>query len=104
MLDIGRDAMTTALPERVSIVSAMLRPGRPRSGRSWVTGYLIRTGGAAGPALSFSRGTAYDSGSRSGAAARSGEPGAPVRRAVRRLDPVRDGGRLLRRPPPHRMD
>src|SRR5690349_12361339 len=30
MLDIGRDAMTTALPERVPIVSAMLRPPHRR--------------------------------------------------------------------------
>ena len=34
MLDIGRDAMTMALPEHVSIVSAVLRPWRPTSGRS----------------------------------------------------------------------
>src|SRR2546423_8417458 len=38
MLDIGRDAMTTALPEHVSIVSAMLRPGWPTSGRPTVYG------------------------------------------------------------------
>ncbi len=34
MLDIGRDAMTMALPERVSNVSAMLRPWRATSGTS----------------------------------------------------------------------
>ncbi len=33
MLDIGRDAMTMALPEHVSNVSAMLRPCRAASGR-----------------------------------------------------------------------
>jgi uncharacterized RDD family membrane protein YckC len=33
MLDIGRDAMTMALPEHVSNISAMLRPCRAASGR-----------------------------------------------------------------------
>src|SRR5438128_8688744 len=50
MLDIGRDAMTMALPEHVSNVSAMLRPCRAASGR--VVGTQLRSVPVAQPTSS----------------------------------------------------